>query len=110
MSATAPKTVPPPAATSSDRNLEEEQRALTLALTSHADPHVRLIAHISERQLSFVNLLNEFRKEVREGMAAQTKAIEELTRTVNSTRERQDEHERQYPLSNGNGEHIADAQ
>lgn len=102
MSATAPKTIPPQAAV---RDLDEEQRALTLALTSHPDPHVRLIAHISERQMAFVDLLSEFR----DTLKSNTAAIDELTIAVKKLGTRQDQHEEQYPMTNGSGIH-ADAQ
>lgn len=104
MSATAPKTLPPPPA--AERDLVEEQRALTLALTNHADPHIRMLAHISERQMAFVELLSGFSNT----LAANTSAIEELTRIVRNHGTRQDEHERQYPLQNGSGDVHADAQ
>lgn len=103
MSAAAPKTLPPPADEQA-RDLVEEQRALTLALTKHQDPHIRLLAHISERQLAFTELLSEFRK----SLDKNTDAIERLSRTVEERGTRQDEHERQYPL-NGSALH-ADAQ
>lgn len=108
MSATAPKTIPPQAETST-RDLDAEQRALTMALTAHADPHVRLLAHISERQMAFVEQMNDFKKTVSVGLDACAKSIEDLTTAVRETRARQDEHERKYPLSNGDAVH-ADAQ
>jgi len=103
MSAAASKTLPPPAQTV-ERDLVEEQRALTLALTSHEDPHIRLLAHISERQLAFHEILSEFRISIDRNTAA----IESLTKTVEDRGVRQDAHERQYPL-NGDAAH-ADAQ
>lgn len=102
MSAAASKTLPPPAV-SVERDLVEEQRALTLALTSHEDPHIRLLAHISERQLAFHELLSEFRN----SLSKNTTAIEELTKTVQARGIRQDEHERQYPLNSGAHPHEA---
>ncbi len=87
------------------RDLVEEQSALTRALTSHQDPHIRLLAHISERQLALHELLSEFRKTLEQN----TNAIIALTRTVEERGVRQDEHEKQYPLQNGDARH-ADAQ
>lgn len=66
------KTNPPTAAV---RDVEEEQRALTTALMEHPDPFVRLIAHISERQLA----LSET---VRLGQAATNEAVSKLTDSV----------------------------
>jgi hypothetical protein len=88
-----------------ERDLVEEQSALTRALTSHQDPHIRLLAHISERQLAMHELLSELRKTITEN----TKVLAELKRTVEERGVRQDEHERQYPLQNGEARH-ADAQ
>ena len=102
MSATAPKTLPPQAVA---RDLVEEQRVLTQELTGHPDPHVRLLVHISERQLAFNELLLEFRR----ALEKNTTAIEQLTTTVAERGVRQDEHEKQYPLMNGDAAH-ADAQ
>lgn len=106
MSATAPKTLPPQAAV---RDLVEEQRVLTRQLTGHADPHIRLLVHISERQLAFNELLLELRTEFRTALEKNTTAIGQLTATVTERGVRQDEHEKQYPLENGSVAH-ADAQ
>jgi hypothetical protein len=105
MSAASPKTLPPPAEVEPD--LVAEQRALTLALTSHADPHVRLLAHISERQLAFNELLTEFKTALNKN----TEAVAALTRVVEERGTRQDAHERRYPM-NGDAAHSehADAQ
>jgi len=103
MSATAPKTLPPQAAV---RDLVEEQRVLTQELTGHQDPHVRLLVHISERQLAFNELLLEFKRDFQDALDKNTAAIEQLTTTVKERGVRQDEHERQYPLSNGDAAHV----
>ena len=59
------KTQPPSAAEHEKASLEE-QSALTMALQKHADPHVRLIAHISERQLTLSYRMTEMLTELRE--------------------------------------------
>jgi hypothetical protein len=50
---------------------EEEHRKLTTALLSHHDPSVRLIAHMSSRQLAMVEQISEL-----------TRAVTELKDTV----------------------------
>ena len=66
------KTNPPAAAV---YDAEEEQRALTLALMTHPDPFVRLIAHISERQLTLSEI-------VRIGQDSTTDSIKKLSDRV----------------------------
>lgn len=51
---------------------EQEHRKLTTALLNHADPSVRLIAHMSSRQLAMVEQISEL-----------TRAVTELKETVN---------------------------
>lgn len=70
----------------------------------HPDPYVRLTAHMSERQMSLVELLGEFRST----LEANTSAVTDLSRQVEKLSARQDTHEKRYPL-NGQGEH-ADAE
>ncbi len=76
-----------------ERNLEEEQRALTLALTSHPDPLTRLIAHMSERQLSLVEVITAMRRETNE-------SLRDLHAKVDTLTGRQDTLENRY---NGQG-------
>lgn len=91
MSATEP-TLPPQAA---PRNIDEEQRALATALAKHPDPHVRLLAHISERQMAFVEILTE----VRNGQQAVVDSIESLTTELKRLSDRQDAIEDRYPTN-----------
>lgn len=50
------KTDPPPRIMPYDP--ERDQRELTAALLEHGDPHVRLIAHMSNRQLGMVESIS----------------------------------------------------
>lgn len=95
--------MPPPKA-EPVRDLDAEQRKLTQALMGHEDPHVRLLAHISERQLAFVEMLGEFRQ----GLNANTAAVASMADSLKLLAGRQDAQEQRYPL-NGQSDH-ADAQ
>lgn len=78
------------------RDLLQEQRALTLELTSHADPMVRMVAHISERQLSLHELLSEMRKETKDGLGVLSRQFNDLSEKVQALSGRQDEVEARY--------------
>ncbi len=86
-----------------DTRMLEEQRALTVALTNHPDPHVRLVAHMSERQLSLNELITAVRFEMREGFKALGVKIDGLAG-------RQDTLERNYSNGAGADSHAPDAQ
>jgi hypothetical protein len=92
MSATAP-TGPTPVLTEDE--LLDRQKALTQELYDHPDPHVRLLAHMSERQLGMMELVLDTRKTVQ--TVATT--VEELATTVNDLTGRQELLERK--LNNG---------
>lgn len=80
-----------------------QQKADTAALLSHSDPHVRIIAHMSERQLAMHYLLTDIRREMRDGFSALNEKVEALSG-------RQDTLESHYQNGAGHDPRSADAQ
>lgn len=103
------QTVPPSASNEPiDASLEEQQR-LTLALSQHADAHVRLIAHMSERQLDLSYRVGELARAVESLKDTVNRRATELGEKIDALSaeqqdlaSRQDHIEDQLPLFNGN--------
>ena len=65
----------------SDEELLERQKKLTYELYDHPDPHVRLMAHMSERQLGLVEMFMGVRADLQklsETVAANTEIVREI--------------------------------
>lgn len=85
-----------------DNDLLQRQKALTFELYNHSDPHVRLLAHMSERQLGLMELLIDTRKSV----TTMATSMEDLATSVRELTGRQDTVEQR--LNNGDGGHQLD--
>lgn len=84
--------------------VEEEQQRLAEGLRNHPDPVVRLVAHMSERQLSFHELLSDFKQEVKEALTSMSGKIDQLVQDKEALEGRTDTLERQLSLfPSGNG-------
>lgn len=62
----ATATIHPPAGSEEPDAAFKAQEGLTKELSEHSDPHVRLIAHMSQRQLDMAVLLGDMKKSIDE--------------------------------------------
>lgn len=108
MSANAPKTATQQSIPERERDLENEQRAVTDQLREHQDPMVRMLVHISDRQLASSEILREVRDLTKAAVAAAHEAIalaREAQQTAAETRARQDSLDARFPV-NGHSAHT----
>lgn len=83
-----------------EAELVARQKALTIELYNHPDPNVRLIAHMSERQLGMMEILMATRTTV----SALVTSVDDLTKAVREVTGRQETFEKNY--NNGNGSQL----
>lgn len=110
MTENARPTLPPP----ENHEASLEQQRLTLALAKHAEPHVRLIAHISERQLAMSEQISEMvraqgellslvrdLKPLVEQIPSVNERLEQLVQEQEQVESRIEELEQRPPFTNG---------
>lgn len=81
-------TPPPPAEVESD--LDRAHRNLARQLADHADPKVRILAHISNRQFDLSERLSSMQQDIRDGFAKLQNSLGETKRDLGDKIDRLD--------------------